>query len=92
MPPKMEVALKSETSIVPIVSGRPTVVVEYDGRYVEGRKYPKLWMMLPACSIQKVANRRKLRSKRRGEEEGDTGIRGFMNGRDRVVDTNCMKL
>jgi hypothetical protein len=28
MPPKMEVALKSETSIVPIVTGRPIVAVE----------------------------------------------------------------
>lgn len=32
MPPKMEVALKSETSIVPMVSGRPIVDEEYDGR------------------------------------------------------------
>lgn len=91
MPPKMDVALKSDTSIVPIVSDRPTVVVEYEGRYVDGRKYPKLWMMLPACSIQKVASRRKLRSRRRADADGDTGIRGFINGRDRSVVSNYVE-
>jgi hypothetical protein len=48
IPPTTEVALKSDTSIVPVVPDRPTVVVEYDGRYVDGKKYPKLWMTLPA--------------------------------------------
>jgi hypothetical protein len=32
MPPKTEVALKSETSIVPIVGDSPIVLVEYVGR------------------------------------------------------------
>lgn len=50
MPPKTEVVLKRETRSVPVVLDRPIVVVEYEGRYVVGRKYLKLWMMLPACS------------------------------------------
>lgn len=78
IPPTTEVALKSETSAVPIALDRPTVVVEYEGRYVDGKKYPKLWMILPAWSTQKVVNLRKLRSRRRADAEGETGIRGFM--------------
>lgn len=78
IPPTTEVALKSETSAVPIALDSPTVVVEYEGRYVDGKKYPKLWMILPAWSTQKVVNLRKLRSRRRADAERETGIRGFM--------------
>lgn len=42
IPPKTDVALKRETSIVPVVWDSPAVLVEYEGRYVVGRKYPKL--------------------------------------------------
>jgi hypothetical protein len=59
---------------------------------VDGRKYPKLWMMLPIWSIQKVANLRKLRSRRRADAEGETGIRGFMNGRESRVVSSCSML
>jgi hypothetical protein len=85
IPPKIEVALTRDTSNVPMNSGRPTVPVEYVGRYVDGRKYPKLCMMLPACSIQNVPSPRKLRSSGRADDDADTGIRGFMNGRESKV-------
>jgi hypothetical protein len=56
---------------------------------VDGKKYPKLWMILPAWSVQKAASRRNLRSRRRADAEGETGIRGFMNGKDTRVVSNC---
>jgi hypothetical protein len=49
---------------------------------VDGKKYPKLCMILPAWSVQKAASRRNLRSRRRADAEGETGIRGFINGKD----------
>jgi hypothetical protein len=42
MPPKTDVALNRDTNIVPVVWDSPTVPVEYEGRYVDGKKYPKL--------------------------------------------------
>lgn len=50
-----------------------------------GRKYPKLWMMFPVCSIQKENNLRKLRSRRRADVLGAGGMRGLTKGRARVV-------
>jgi hypothetical protein len=88
IPPTTDVALKSDTSNVPVVWDRPTVVAEYEGRYVEGRKYPKLWMTFPACNIQKVVSFKKLRSRGREDADGDTGIRGFMNGKAMSEVTN----
>lgn len=38
IPPTTDVALKRETSIVPVVCDSPIVSVEYDGRYVVGKK------------------------------------------------------
>lgn len=56
---------------------------------MDGKKYPKLWMILPAWSVQKAARRRNPRSRRRADADGETGIRGFMNGRDPRVVSNC---
>jgi hypothetical protein len=81
IPPMIEVALNNETSIVPVFWDKPTVVVEKEGRNVVGKKYPKLWITFPICSIQNVVCLRKLRSKRRAEVDCDIGIRGFMNGK-----------
>jgi hypothetical protein len=88
IPPTIEVALKSDTSNVPVVWVRPIVVVEYEGRYVEGRKYPKLCMTFPACNIQNVVSFKNPRSRRRADADGDTGIRGFMNGKAMSEVTN----
>lgn len=38
IPPTIDVALKSATRRVPVVSDRPAAVVVYDGRYVLGKK------------------------------------------------------
>lgn len=57
---------------------------------MDGKKYPKLWMILPAWSVQKAARRRNPRSRRRADADGETGIRGFMNGRDPRVVSNVV--
>jgi hypothetical protein len=46
-------------------------------------------MILPAWSVQKAASRRNLRSRRRADAEGETGIRGFINGKDSRLVSNC---
>lgn len=88
IPPNTAVALNSATSIVPVVCGKPIALVEYDGRYVVGRKYPKLWMTLPAWRVQKGRCLRKLRSSLRADVADAGGIRGLTNGSARTVEAS----